>query len=384
MRHTCSIVALTAVLSCQPVSAFAWDEAGHRIVAAIADHYLAPAARTKVQGILAADPDPTGPRDLAAAAVWESKNPATGHAGDWHFLHASAGRPNIPVACNGHAALPARILASAGPVQACIVDKINQFSRELADAGTSAGERGAAVKFLASLVADIHQPLRVVDEGNNHGRGLGVTAAGMSPGNLFGFWEEVAVSRLAHGENPGEVAERLISQISPALERQWSSSTPQLWALESYQLGVDRGYGMVRAYDSEGRIILQEPQVEQAVDITALQLSRAGVRLAYEINKALAPETLPTPQKIAAQQGDATTGQRFAAKACGGCHVLAPTPATDTMAPDFSSIANTDGMSAVAIRQFLFGPHPTMPNIRLSPKQADDLTAYILTLKTRR
>lgn len=384
MRNTCSIVALTAALSLQPVAAFAWEETGHRIVAAIADHYLAPAARTRLRNILGADPDSAAPRDLVAAAVWEDKNPAGAHSGDWHFLHARAGRPNIPAACNGHAPLPARTVASDGPAQACVVDKINQFARELADPSTSAKERSLAAKYLIGLVADIHQPLRAVDEGNNHGRGLDVTAAGMTPGNLFGFWEQVAVTRLAHDDKPSDVADRLISQISPALERQWASSTPQLWALESYQLGVDRAYGMVRAYDDEGRVVLQQPQIEQAIDITALQLSRAGVRLAYELNKALAPEAPPPPQKTAAKPGDAAAGRRFAAKACSACHVLAPTPATDTMAPDFSAIANTEGMSAVAIRQFLFGPHPTMPNIHLSPKQADDLTAYILSMKGRR
>ena len=39
------------------------------------------------------------------------------------------------------------------------------------------------------------------------------------------------------------------------------------------------------------------------------------------------------------------------------------------------------GRDRDALRVFLGTPHATMPNLRLAPEQADDLIAYILSLK---
>ena len=44
-------------------------------------------------------------------------------------------------------------------------------------------------------------------------------------------------------------------------------------------------------------------------------------------------------------------------------------------------ISKTSGISQDALREFLFGPHPTMPNMHLSQTQADDVIAYILSLR---
>ncbi|MHB1207335.1 MAG: S1/P1 nuclease, partial [Rhodospirillaceae bacterium] len=363
-----------------PRDAMAWDETGHRIIAQIADHYLLPPARDQVRSILAADPDKSTAPDIASAASWADKNAATA---DWHFAHIRAGRPNIPTACYGQPRLPQGTPASKGPAQACVIDKINQFARELADTKVSAGERALALKYLVNLVGDIHQPLRVADEGNNHGTRLMVTAKAMTPGDLFTFWDSIVVTRLLDGRAPADVTLTLLSRISPALERQWANRAPQLWALESYQLGVDRAYGMVRTYDEQGRIALQDPEIEQAVNTTALQLSRAGIRLAYVLNEALAPASLAAVPSVKGGSGDAAAGRQFASKACTVCHVISPAQRIDTMAPDFTAVANTDGISEGALREFLFGQHPTMPNIRLSQKQADDLVAYILSLKSK-
>ncbi len=380
MRHFRGLALILAALCLQPFQASAWDDDGHRIVADIAAYYLSPAAKDKIRELLAGDTE-LAARDLESAAVWASAPAAA--TSDWHFLHARAGRPDIPAACYGQQPLPRTTPASQGPARACIVDKINQFARELGDPAVPAKERTQALKYLVHLIADIHQPLRVVDEGNDHGRKLAVSAPGSSPGDLFGFWDSVTVARISQHEKPGQVADTLISRISPALQRQWAGRTPQLWALEAYQLGVDRGYGMARAYDDQGRILLQEPQMEQAVDIAALQLSRAGVRLAYVLESALAPAA-PAAARTVALRGNAAAGREFAEKVCKTCHVLGSSPAIDTMAPDFSAIANTDGMSADALAAFLLGPHPTMPNIKLSRKQSDDLSAFIMGLRKAR
>jgi mono/diheme cytochrome c family protein len=392
MRIMASIGALVCAIVLVSQDALAWSDDGHRIIALIAEHYLLPPARDKVKAMLSADSDSLTAHDIATESTWADKyadsDRATTHerydrTNGWHFAELQAGRPNIPEACYGQPPLPKGVLASQGPAKACVIDKINQFADELADPKTTAEERLLALKYLLNLVGDIHQPLRVVDEGNNHGMELGVTAPSMTPGDLFTVWDDVLVHRLEGLATVGNTTRMLISRISEADQQQWSSEAPQLWALEAHQLGVDQAYELTGTYDDQGRSMLQEPQMERAVQTVALQLSKAGVRLAYVLNEALAPASLQAVGPKSEKAGDRAAGLRFARAVCGVCHVVSPgqAPNPASLAPDFQAISKTRGMSATALHEFLYGPHPTMPNIRLSEKQADDVIAYILSLQ---
>jgi len=149
-------------------AAMAWDNTGHKIVASIATQYLSPEVLAQVNAMLGADTDTTTDRDIASAATWVDKvQDRRSH--NWHFLHLGPDSANTEAACFGHKPLPAGMPASQGPEQACIIDKIDQFSRELTDPKTAAEERILALKFLLNLVADAHQPLRVADENDSHG-----------------------------------------------------------------------------------------------------------------------------------------------------------------------------------------------------------------------
>ena len=50
----------------------------------------------------------------------------------------------------------------------------------------------------------------------------------------------------------------------------------------------------------------------------------------------------------------------------------------------FQDIANTNGMTATALRVFLTTSHPKMPNLILTPEELADVTAFILSLRERR
>jgi mono/diheme cytochrome c family protein len=82
---------------------------------------------------------------------------------------------------------------------------------------------------------------------------------------------------------------------------------------------------------------------------------------------------------------DADNGQRLAHRWCEACHVVVVSPTqrrtTTDQAPPFASIAMTPGFDAAKIALFLLDPHPKMPDMGLSRKEADDLAAYIATLK---
>ena len=88
-------------------------------------------------------------------------------------MDVELGQPDLVAACFGHPALPLGIPASKGPPQACVVDKINQFSAELGDPATAYSEQLVALKFLLHFVGDLHQPLHASDDHDSGGRRRG-------------------------------------------------------------------------------------------------------------------------------------------------------------------------------------------------------------------
>ena len=52
------------------------------------------------------------------------------------------------------------------------------------------------------------------------------------------------------------------------------------------------------------------------------------------------------------------------------------------LAPPFKAIAESKGMSAMALNVALLTPHHAMPNIMLDPQERADVIAYILSLKS--
>ena len=82
---------------------------------------------------------------------------------------------------------------------------------------------------------------------------------------------------------------------------------------------------------------------------------------------------------------DPDNGQRLAHRWCEACHVVVVSAtqrhSTTDQAPPFASIAKTLGFDAAKIALFLLDPHPKMPDMGLSRKEAEDLAAYIATLK---
>ena len=163
-----AITAAIIALLLAPSPAFAWGYEGHEIIATIARAELTPAVRAKVDAILAGDPDTlTGP-DMVSRATWADAWRSAGHreTAQWHFVDTELDGPDLKAACFGYPA--ARNPASAGPATDCVVDKIREFTSELASPTTVPAERLLALKYLLHFVGDVHQPLHASD---NHDRG---------------------------------------------------------------------------------------------------------------------------------------------------------------------------------------------------------------------
>ena len=276
-------------------SAYAWGDKGHEIVGLIADHYLDPAVRTKVQTILAGDTTHLTPdTGIASEATWADKfrdsdrNTTKVHYNqthNWHYVDIELDQPNIDAACFDHPPVPLGTVASEASPDDCVVDKIDQFIAELKSPTTSADEKREALQFLLHFVGDLHQPLHASDDHDKGGNDKHVLAVGIKANNLHHFWDTEFVLKL--GTDPQHVARALIKTITPGQLAAWRKGSPTAWALQSFAAAKATVYGPLPTPDSKGRYRLSTAYIRGATNTVSRQLGRAGVRLALILNQAL-------------------------------------------------------------------------------------------------
>jgi mono/diheme cytochrome c family protein len=76
---------------------------------------------------------------------------------------------------------------------------------------------------------------------------------------------------------------------------------------------------------------------------------------------------------------DAANGERLARQWCASCHVVSvDQQQASADAPPFAAIGRTPGLTAEKLALFLLDPHPKMPNMALTRREAADLAAYIV------
>jgi mono/diheme cytochrome c family protein len=82
-------------------------------------------------------------------------------------------------------------------------------------------------------------------------------------------------------------------------------------------------------------------------------------------------------------QPSAAMGLRYAQQNCASCHAVASGQhqSPNRNAPSFAVIANLPGMTGTALNAWLHSPHPTMPNLIVSPADRDNITAYLQSLR---
>jgi hypothetical protein len=274
--------------------AYGWGDEGHEVVGLIADHYLEPQVRDRVNALLAGDTSRLTELDIAHESTWADKYRDSDRNGmkkryrqtrAWHYVDLELDGADLKSACFGMPRLPPTVPASAGPADDCVVDKIEEFAAELAAPGTPEAERRVALQFLLHLVGDVHQPLHAGDDHDHGGNLKFVTASGMRRNNLHHDWDTAFVARL--GGNAHEIAPRLIGEITAQQRARWAAGSAADWASESYSVAKAHTYGLLGAASSPGRYELSAAYVADATAVTAEQLNKAGVRLAFVLNRAL-------------------------------------------------------------------------------------------------
>jgi len=265
----------------------AWSDEGHEVIALIAEHFLEPAVRAKVKALL--------PEPMDREASWadryrdSDRNSTKEHyhqTGKWHYVDLELDAPDLMSACYGRPTLPRETVASRGPADDCIVDKIDQFTAELANPATDAQEKRLALEFILHFVGDLHQPLHSSDDHDRGGNQKFVTAPGLATNNLHHYWDVEFVERL--GRSGTAVASQLIAAITESQRGQWATGTAADWALETYAIAKQHTYGLLPAPDSPDHYELSAAYVDDATLVTREQLCKAGVRLAMVLNRAMA------------------------------------------------------------------------------------------------
>lgn len=286
--------ACLALLCLGSRAASAWGDEGHEVICLVAEHYLQPTARARVLGLLKQDDTGLVARDLPHECTWADKYRDSDRdtsqlryrgTRDWHFVDLEIRDVDLNRACHGRPPLPPAARASNGPPEDCIIDKIDQFYVELESPATDATERRLALQFLLHLVGDVHQPLHASDDHDQGGNRKLASAPGIPMNTLHHAWDTEFVARL--GASDAEVARTLVARISDADRARWSSGTPLDWAEETHALAKAHAYGLLPPPRGNSTYELTDAYVADATRATAEQLSKAGVRLAFLLNRAL-------------------------------------------------------------------------------------------------
>lgn len=254
------LASLIAVALLRAAPAYSWFDKGHRIVGWIAEAHLTVEARQEIDKIL------FGGMTLAEASVWPD------HEGravrDFDPLHYV----NIP----DHAAAYDR--ARDCPERNCMVEALQWFTAAVADRSAPNAMRRLALRFVAHLVGDMHQPLHAGRSKDRGGVDIQVSYRGQAT-NLHYFWDRNLVDLEPGGDQ--EIAQRLMAGLTDEQRRAWQSGGPEEWTNESLRLV------RTHAYKVEPSGELSDEYVEKSLPIVRARLLQAGIRLAYLLNRAL-------------------------------------------------------------------------------------------------
>jgi nuclease S1 len=260
LRATFVLAALIAWLV--PADGRAESVDTHRIVAEIAEQFLAPRTAEHVQALLALDNEAS----LASIATWADEIGEQRRAtARWHYVY-------IPLSAVAYD--PARDCGGG----ACVVMKLEQYMAVLRDKAAAPHDRLEALKFVVGFICDIHQPLHAADNGDRGGTRLAIIFDGRRM-TLRQLWDDEILSDAGDDRT---VAIDLASSVSSNDRRAWQSGSAADWANESHALA--KGF-VYRYLPRNGDLPSSYQSGAELLELD--RLKHAGVRLAWILNRSL-------------------------------------------------------------------------------------------------
>ncbi len=279
-RLAAAAVALLATLAAS-APALAWGALGHRLVGALAERHLSPAAEAEVKRLLAGEPEPT----LAGVANWADRlrdlDPDRFKAtSKWHYVNTPPGQD-----CDY---VPPRDC----PDGQCVIGAIEAQRRILADRSQPLEARRDALKFIVHFVGDVHQPMHANDKDDLGGNRYQISLRtdlqpeeyarknyvdGVMGTNLHSVWDYYILGSTGFGAGSDAVspyADKLDRLPWPPMPADGPGTGPEAWAHESCSLVDARGiYPAVHKLDS-AYLDEYRPLAEQRIRQAAWRLAQ--------------------------------------------------------------------------------------------------------------
>lgn len=324
-----SLLTFAVIALVLPQHAVAWNESGHRVIAAAAARQMPPELQLQMARVLRAHP--RYEEDLAAfrprrlkglselewllgqAAQWpdharrfdnaprhkRDSLVVRFHRGNWHYI-------NLPVyLAKSDRALrikdPTRKLPEVPPRDA--LSALAYIRTTLQDPCTSDEDRGLLVSWALHLIADVHQPLHTAalftqdrwprgDRGGNEVKiaGSGKGAKGGRLDSLHYYWDS-AISNRREPYQIGKLIGVLDEQKLPKLAR--NEAQPVKWVREGRSIANRLVYEPLRAQLALGPVVtINKKYTRKAHAVSLRRAALAARRTALWLDEALSVKAL--------------------------------------------------------------------------------------------
>lgn len=238
----------------------AWGNVAHRAIATLAEQQLAPETAKEVQRLLALE----GATSLAEVIMWADQ----------------IRRQEIPGTPQHDVGIPfdeERYSAARDCQNFCIVEAIPLYLGILADRSKPDKERLEALKYVAHLVGDIHQPLHASLDGGSQ-----LVSWDTKIVYLHILWDVTILS--ASYPTPDQLGQAIAARVP----RSENCGSAEEWANESH--GLERSFVYPElGPERKQPIILPVEYAPKALPIIEERVILATTRLACVLNKALGP-----------------------------------------------------------------------------------------------
>lgn len=271
MIKTIALIGLCLVVS---GASHAWGGYGHRVTGYIAESLLTPAARNQTAALLQN-------ATLADAAVYmdlqrKQLDERWPESDRWHY-------DNRPV-CEGQA-------TNYCKQENCATAQIERFRRILADSNAAGEDRALALRLLVHMLADIHQPVHMADNGDRGANDVYIRLHPQDePLRLHEALDSEFLRPLTGKQSARRYANALTTQYRNRF-KDWRRGDVARWADESHQLAAKEVYGRLPGFacNLRTREVIELPAEfsERARDYLPQQLAKAGVRIAAVLNRTL-------------------------------------------------------------------------------------------------
>jgi hypothetical protein len=182
------------------------------------------------------------------------------------------------------------------PRGACATEQIVELAALLRDQSRPIRERNEALKWIAHLVGDLHQPLHAADNKDRGGNDVQVALEGRQTrgkATLHGVWDNEllgsAFAIVPHGDAPQVIVRKMVN-MAREMPAASLSTNPGDWARESNQYARTVAYkfdGFACETVPDAIVVLPLAYQRRAEAVIRERIVLAGARLAALLNEIL-------------------------------------------------------------------------------------------------